>query len=140
MTKKQEDFEVFKEETIGLFDGIIPSLTWKKEHLIDQNILKENKYPYHIVNNHFSFSSANILLANEINKYERILTPKQQYDFWYYVLDTKKRFDKWVKPKENENLELVKEYYGCSELKAKQYLKIFSEDKIKTIKERLGKS
>lgn len=123
-----------------LFKDIIPSLTFTKEHLIDENKLEPSKYPYVVVNKHFSFSSETIFLANEMNKVQFTISPKQQYDFWFYILEPKKRFDKWIKsPEEDENFSIVKEYYNCSDLKAKQYLKVLTKDQINIIKKRTTK-
>jgi len=53
--------------------------------------------------------------------------------------DTKKRFSKWVKPGELENLELIKEYYGYSNEKAKSVLSLFDDEQIDELKKRIYK-
>jgi len=55
------------------------------------------------------------------------------------ALRPRNRFAKWLKPEVIENLELVKEYYCFSNSKAKEALKILSDQQLEVIKARLSK-
>ena len=50
-----------------------------------------------------------------------------------------KRFAKWVKPVQNEDLEAVMEYYSYSRVKAETALSVLTQDQIELIKEKLIK-
>lgn len=130
-----------KVKRADLFKEIIPSLTTIKENLFDSEVLQSvADYPAYVVNKHFSFSPDTLLYANEINKWTNQLSSKQLYDFWFYALPKSKSFTKWIKSTEDrEEIELIKEYYGCSELKAKQYSTVLTPTQINIIKQRLGK-
>jgi hypothetical protein len=59
-----------------------------------------------------------------------------------YLINTiraRKRFDKWIKIEDDAEVEMVKEYYGYSNDKARQALTILSEEQKKYIKEKLFK-
>jgi hypothetical protein len=62
-----------------------------------------------------------------------------QYDYYLYGLSKNKRFSKWIKPEESDNLSIIKEYYGYSDKKAREVLLILSENQIKILKNKLNK-
>ena len=49
------------------------------------------------------------------------------------------RYTPWLKAKKIKNIEYVKEYYGCSNEKAKAALDVLNDEQIKTIKDSLSK-
>ena len=51
----------------------------------------------------------------------------------------KKRFSPWGKKEKVKDLEIVKQYYGYSNEKAKQALRILSPDQLNYIKEKLNR-
>ena len=50
----------------------------------------------------------------------------------------RKRFSKWHKAN-NEEVNVIREYYKCSESKALEYFKILSTDQIETLQQKLQK-
>jgi hypothetical protein len=60
-----------------------------------------------------------------------------QYTFYLNTIRKQRRFSPWVYKDKIENLECVKKYYGYSNEKALQVLKILSKDQIIFIKQRL---
>ena len=50
-----------------------------------------------------------------------------------------KEFDKWIKIEDDAEVEMIKEYYGYSNEKARQALAILSEEQKQKIKEKLYK-
>ena len=62
-----------------------------------------------------------------------------QFDFFINIIKKKKRFSKWIKPQEIENLELIKEYYGYSDEKAKSTLSLLNNEQIEELKQRIYK-
>jgi hypothetical protein len=62
-----------------------------------------------------------------------------QFDFFINIIKKRKRFSKWTKATEIENLEVIKEYYGYSDDKAKSVLNLFSNEELLTLKNRIYK-
>ena len=79
-----------------------------------------------------------IMFANEMNMNPN-LDKKLQYDFYLNTLRSKKRYSPWIRKEELKNLELVKEYYGYSNEKAKQALPLLTDKQIKFIQSKLDK-
>jgi hypothetical protein len=62
---------------------------------------------------------------------------KMQNDFLINSIRSKKRpFVKWTKSEKIENLEVIKSYFNYSESKAKDALRLLSEEQIQKIKEK----
>ena len=55
------------------------------------------------------------------------------------IVKKKKRFSKWLKARDIENLEIIKQYYGYSDEKAKSVLSLFDNNQINEIKNRIYK-
>jgi hypothetical protein len=90
------------------------------------------KYPAYIVNRCMSGHIDAILFANEMNKNTH-LNKDMQYHFMLHSLRKRKRFSPWLKQEKIADLEVVKKYYGYSNEKAQQALKILSPEQIKFI-------
>jgi hypothetical protein len=77
--------------------------------------------------------------ANEMNGYH-FLDKKLQFHFYINSIRKKKRFGgKWLSQAKLRDMEYVKEYYGYSNVKAKQALDILTDKQIEHIKESLNK-
>ena len=104
-----------------------------------ENLLEEDptlKYPAFVVNKCLSGTIDSILFANEMNK-SHFLDKKLQYDFYLNSLRKKKRFAPWLKRGKVEDLDAVKKYYGYSNEKAQQAMRILTKEQIKYIKQKL---
>ena len=112
------------------------SINQTKQNLIDENPSLEKEYPPYIVNRCFSGHLDAVLFANEMNQYH-FLPKKLQYDFLLNSLRKKKRFSPWLRKDKVKDLECVKQYYGYSNEKASQALKILTNEQITFIKQRL---
>jgi len=73
-----------------------------------------------------------------MNRYHH-LDHRLQFDFFINIIKRKKRWSKWIKPQEVANLELIKEYYGYSNEKAKSALSLMSNEQIEELKQRIYK-
>jgi hypothetical protein len=62
-----------------------------------------------------------------------------QNAFLINTIRAKNRWDKWLKTEKNAEVEMIKEYYGYSNEKARQALAILSEEQKQYIKEKLNK-
>lgn len=112
------------------------SINFTKENLTedDPTIIKE--YPPFIINKCLSGHIDCILFANEMNMHHQ-LDKDMQYSFYLNTLRKKKRFSPWIRKDKVTDLECVKRYYGYSNEKASQALKILNKEQLKFIKQRL---
>lgn len=121
-----------------LFKEIIPSILQTKEYalLTEQD---EKGYSSFMVNKALSFHRDTCLIANEVNKYPN-LDSKLKYDFLLNMVRSQKRsYTKWFKRTESSDLLAVKEYYGYSDSKAYDALRILNDEQIAMIKTRINK-
>lgn len=117
----------------------LKSINQTKQNLMDsEDEMWEAKYMPYVVNKCLSPFQDTIFFVNEIN--QRIhLDNKQQYDFFINTLRPRNRFSPWLKKDKDNNLELVKEYYGYSNEKASSALRILTQDQLQQIKKILDK-
>ena len=100
----------------------------------DPQLIK--KYAPFIINKCMSAHLDCIMFANEMNLNAH-LAKDLQYQFFLNSIRKKKRFSPWLRKDKIEDLESVKKYYGYSNEKAYQVLKILSNEQIDYIKQRL---
>jgi len=112
------------------------SINFNKENLIKEepHIVKE--YPPYIINKCLSGHMDCIMQANEMNKYH-FLDKDLQYNFYLNILRKRKRFSPWLRKEKVSDLDYVKSYYGYSNEKASQVLKILTPEQLEYIKQRL---
>ena len=121
-----------------LFKEILPSILQTKEYaLLTEH--DEKTYSSFMVNRALSYHRDTVLLANEMNRFTT-LDNKLKYDFLLNIIRAQKRpYSKWHKKAQNSDLSIVKEYYGYSDAKAEEALKILSDDQIAALKKQLYK-
>ena len=108
-----------------------------KENLIVDDISEKSYNPF-MINRSLSYHFDTVLLANEMNQ-RAFLDKKLQFDFLINTVRKKKRFAKWKKPEASDDLEVVKEYYGYSNEKARQVLPLLNGDQMGQLKQRIFK-
>lgn len=133
---KEKIEEPEEKKSPELFKDILPSINQKTGNLFDAGLLENNQYPAYMINKAFSFGADSIHYANEMNK-RPDLDNKMQYDFYYYALDKSKRYNKWIKEKEIEDIGFIEKYFNCSFKKAREYMAILTEEQVTSIKEKL---
>ena len=109
-----------------------------KKNLMDEDEFYEKKYPAWVINRALYAHSDTVLLVNEININNHLDT-KLQFDFLLNSIRSRKRFAPWLKTSKIKNLELVKEYFGYSDQKAKDALELLTDDDIDRIQSKLNK-
>ena len=114
------------------------SINYSKDYLMEEDPLWEKNYPEYIVNRCMSQHLDTIMFANEMNVCSH-LDKKLQYDFFINTVRPRKRFSPWGKKQKVDNLELVKQYYGYSNEKAIQALRILTPTQIDFIRTKLNK-
>ena len=118
--------------TVELKDWL-NSINSTKKNLVEEDPDCIKKYPPYIINRCLSGHLDCIMYVNEMNKYID-LDKQMQYDFYLNTLRSKKRFAPWIRKEELKNLECIKSYYGYSNEKARQALKVLTTSQLKEIR------
>ena len=119
----------------------VSAVTYSKKDMMrntDNDELAEKSYEPFLTNRALSYHIDCVPYANEMNRYPD-LDKLLQFDFFINTLRPMKRFAKWVKPVQNEDLEAVMEYYSYSRVKAETALSVLTQDQLEVIKEKLIK-
>lgn len=119
-----------------LFDYVNSINDTKQDLMVDDT--SEKIYNSFTINRTFSYFKDTAVLANVMNQYHH-LENKLQYHFLLNIIRKKKRFSKWMKPDVDRDLEVVKEYYGYSNEKAKQVMGLLRKDQINVLRKKVYK-
>lgn len=114
------------------------SINFNKENLIKNDPDCAKQYPPFIVNKCLSGHVDAIMFSNEMNKYH-FLDKDMQYSFLLNSLRKKKRFSPWIHKEKIDDLDAIKQYYGYSNEKSKEALRILSKEQISFIKSKIEK-
>ena len=115
------------------------AINHQKEDLMNgEDEFWEKRYPAYIVNKALSAFPDCILFVNEMNKMHH-LDKRLQFQFYLNSIGRKKRFAKWLRSSKIKNLDVIKEYYGYNNEKAKEALDILNDEQISAIKRKLNK-
>ena len=116
------------------FDYVNAILQNKKQLIVDD--VTEKAYVPFMVNRSLSYHYDCIAYANEMNR-RHFLDKKLQNDFLLNTVRSRKRpFAKWVKSEKSEDIECVKLVYGLSDSKAREALRLLSDEQIQQLKEK----
>lgn len=116
-----------------LFKEVIPSIYQTKENVLTTEDDVKDYNPF-LVNRTLSYHMDCILYANEMNIHHHV-DKKLQYEYLLNTVRSRKRpFQKWVKPESNEDIQIIKEYFGYSNSKAKDALSILNDEQINAIR------
>ena len=118
------------------FDYLNSINNTKKDIMVDD--LAEKGYNSFMVNRGLSYFNDTVLMANEMNIHHTI-DNRLQFDFLINIVRKKKRFSKWMKPETVSDVEVVKEYYGYSNEKARQALTLLTPENIDELKKKVYK-
>jgi len=97
----------------------------------------EKKYAAFIVNRGLSFFMDTIFQANEINRNHH-LDSRLQFDYLLNSIRQKKRYSKWLKSEKLDDLDIIKEYYGFGNEKAKNALQVLTDEQLAYIRRKLN--
>ena len=89
-----------------------------------------------ITNKTLSYFQDTILYANEMNKNFH-LTNQQQFDYFLFSINKRKRFSKQAKKVTSEDVNHIAQYFGYSLKKAEEVLTVLTAEQLKTIKQKL---
>jgi len=112
-------------------------LQGKKQLIVDEST--EDEYVPFMVNRALSYHKDCVLYANEMNRRHQ-LDKKLQNDFLLNTIRAKKRpFNKWIKPEKSEDIACIKSFYGFSDAKARDALRLLTDKQIQELKEKADK-
>ena len=116
----------------------VNDINYKKKDLLKDDIDNqlESQYKAFLVNRSLSFNFDTILQANEMN-IRTYLDSKLQYHYLLNIIRPKNRFGRWLKAEKYEAIDLIVEYYGYSLQKAREVVDIFTDEDLRTLKQKL---
>jgi hypothetical protein len=110
----------------------INSINYSKKNLMrnsDNDELAESGYVPFLTNRSLSYFTDTLFYANEINQFCHT-DHKLQYEYLLNSVRPKKRFAKWVKSMDSDDLEMIKLYYNYSTKKALQAIAILTPSEL----------
>lgn len=120
-----------------LWKDIVPSIQQTKKIVVTAD--NEKDYNPYIVNRALSFHLDMVMASNQMN----VMPGTDRLLQYHYLLNTvrsyKRPFQKWQKRQDDDNLEVVKEFYNYSNEKAKEALTVLTNDQLNKIKKILNK-
>mgnify|MGYP003337973899 CR=1 FL=1 len=111
----------------------------RKKKLEDFEIVDFDDYKPFLVNRSLSSHLDCILHVNALNQYPSMDNDMQFQYLLNSIRPMKRKFVGWNKAEVLKDLECVKEYFGYSNMKAKEALRILSEEDIAEIRRRTEK-
>lgn len=119
----------------------VNAISQTKENMVrntENDELAIKGYKSFLVNKSLSYHIDTIGVANEMNM-RHDADARMQFEYLLNSVRPKKRFAKWVKKVEDEDISSVKEYYGYNDVKAEQALSILTPKQLEHIKQKLSK-
>ena len=114
------------------FDFVNQILQGKQQLIVDD--LTEKEYVPFLTNRSLSYHKDCILFANEMNSRHHV-DAKMQNDFLLNTVRSRKRpFTKWAKSEKSEDIECIKIIFGYSNSKAREALRLLSDEQIQELK------
>ena len=103
----------------------------KKDIMVDD--VEEKAYQPFLINKALSYHQDSVFLVNEMN-IRHGTDNRLQYLFFINTLRKRKRFSKWHKPYESKKLDTVKNAFGISTIRAKEYLELLNDKQYRDLK------
>ena len=111
---------------------IIEDISFAKKNLVEADPDLMSSFKEFLSTRHFSYFQETLFIANELNLCSA-LNKKEKYDFLFYGITPRKRFQRWSKKSDDDNVKLIQRYYDYNYKTALQVLKFFIEDDLKYI-------
>ena len=113
------------------------AINYTKQNVMVDDLV-EKEYNSFMINRSLSYFNDTVLMANEMNQHHH-LDNRLQFDFFINIVRKRKRFSKWNKPETVSDVEVVKEYYGYNNEKARQALSLLTSKQIDELKKKVFK-
>jgi hypothetical protein len=114
-----------------LFKEVIPSILQTKKNVFDGDY---KDYKAFMVNRALSYHMDCVLYANEMNIHPGVDPDMQNQYLLNTIRSVKRKYQPWQKSEVLKDLECVKTFFGYSNEKAKDVLRILTEDQIAEIR------
>ncbi len=111
---------------------VLNAINYDKTPLLEDD-LQEKAYVPFVINRSLSYFPDTILYANQVNHYNQ-LDNKMQFDYLRLSLRPRKRFSKWIKSQEEDDLQLIKDHYNYSNERATEVLRVLTRNQIEDIR------
>tara|TARA_R110002020_G_scaffold178105_1_gene370936 strand:- start:1902 stop:2273 length:372 start_codon:yes stop_codon:yes gene_type:complete len=115
----------------------LKSINDTKENVIVDD-KSEKLYTPFVVNRCLSYFTDTILYSNQMNMNSHI-DNKLQYEYYLNSIRKRKRFSRWLKSENPDDLEFIKEHFNYSNKKAKEAISVLGADGIRDLKNRYSK-
>ena len=119
----------------------VNAINYTKKDLMtgtDNDELAEKGYQPFLVNRALSYFPDTLMHAHAMSGFQT-LDNKLQNSYLLNIVRPSKRFAKWLKKQDNNDIEAIKEYYGYNNEKALEALSILSAEQLTIIKNKLAK-
>jgi len=113
----------------------VNSINHTKKNLMEEDPSCESAYVPFVTNRALSYFTDTLLYSNEMNRYHH-LDHRLQFDYLINSIRPRKRYSKWAKSDESEDLKMIADYYGVSIPKARQALSLLSLDQVDWIRQK----
>ena len=105
----------------------LKAINHTKEPLLDtDDEFVEKGYIPFVVNRCLSYFPDTIFYVNEMNSCPSI-NKKMHFDYLLNSIRKRKRYSKWMKNEECQKVDIIKEYFGYSERKAREVSSLLSD-------------
>ena len=115
----------------------VNSINYSKQNIMVDDVT-EKAYNGFMINRSLSYFPDTVLAANEMNINHHI-DNRLQYDFFINIIRKRKRFSKWEKKQSDNDVNVVKEYYGYNDLQARRVLNILSPEQLEELHKKVNK-
>lgn len=113
------------------------TITYTKNNIYSQETAKG--YVPFIVNRSLSYFIDTVLYANDMNQFAD-MDPRLQYSYFLSSISRRKRFSKWAKKVEHEDVDLIMQLYECNRTRAAELLSLLLPAELENLKVIAGKS
>jgi Bacteriophage clamp loader A subunit len=114
------------------FFAYLDAITYTKKNIFNTEV-SEKDYNAFQINRGLSLFPDTIMHANLMNRYS-FLPNNMQHDFLFNSIRARKRYSKWPKPLQNDDIELIKTAYKYNDERANEALMILSDEQLYEIR------
>jgi hypothetical protein len=121
-----------------LFKEIVPSILQTGKSVLHNEYDYRDYNPF-MVNRALSYHIDCVLYANDLNKFPSIDKDMQYQYLLNSIRPMKRKFAPWQKANKDKDIECIKSYFGYSDQKATEALRILTDEQIAEIRKRTDK-
>jgi hypothetical protein len=123
-----------EDRKINVF-SFVKAINETKEDLMEHEEYHKEYIPF-VVTRALSFGLDTTIIANEANQ-RQFPTKRMHFDFLRHAVKKRKRFLPWKKNISPENIDIIKNFYKYSDVKAHEACRLLTNEQIQNIKKLL---